>query len=121
MRGHFDLPHQGEAASKIKVMRGGGVTTRSEGSGEERSRGCGEEEGGREVKIAATVFALLPDDFPTSAKRRDLRRTGTQYLRPPHGCSESAARARRRGVLTNRESSFYVKNNIWDVLGIVAG
>lgn len=68
MRGCFDLAHQGEAAFKIKVM-GGGTTQR----GEERSCGCSEGEGGREVKTAATVFTLLTNDFlPPRSDRGEL-------------------------------------------------
>lgn len=80
MRGYFDLPHQGEAAVKIKVMGGRNNTV---WRGKERSS---EEEGGTEVKIAATVLTQLTNDFlpPCRAEENWL-----QYLQLPHGCWES--------------------------------
>lgn len=74
-------PHQGEAAFKIKVM-GGGTTQRVE----ERSSGCSEEEGNREVKIAATVFTLLTNDFLPPCRKEE---NSLQYRQLPHGRSES--------------------------------
>lgn len=67
------------------------------------SRGCCEEEGGSEVRIAATVFTLLPNDF--FQLHQGIEGNWLQYLQLPHGSSESGALTRRRGLLRNRESS----------------
>lgn len=67
VRGHFDLPHQGEAAFKIKAMR---AENNMEG-------------GGREVKLA--VIAFTPPLVIFHIRVEDEEENLLQNLGPPHG------------------------------------
>lgn len=53
VRGRFDLPHQGQPLSEIKVLRG--KTTRG---GEDEAGEGSEEQGGREVKVTVISFTI---------------------------------------------------------------
>ena len=57
VRGRFDLPHQGQPLSEIKVLRG--KTTRG---GEDEAGEGGEEQGGREVKVTVISFTVSVND-----------------------------------------------------------
>lgn len=63
VQGCFDLPHQGQLAFKIKVLRG--KTTRRERSEDETGDEGGEEPGGRDVKVTVISFGISSNDICT--------------------------------------------------------